>query len=69
LARWAKRLSWTAVAQSFHTSWTHVYRSVAMAATEMAASAVHPAATANVLALSACSLVEAGLMAVVPVRS
>lgn len=31
LARWAKRLSWTAVAASFHTSWTHVYRSVAMA--------------------------------------
>lgn len=31
LARWAKRLSWTAVAESFHTSWTHVYRSVEMA--------------------------------------
>jgi transposase len=31
LARWAKRLSWTAVAASFHTSWTHVYRAVAMA--------------------------------------
>jgi len=31
LARWARRLSWTAVAQSFHTTWTHVYRSVEMA--------------------------------------
>jgi len=31
LARWAPRVSWTAVAQVFHTSWTHVYRSVAMA--------------------------------------
>jgi transposase len=31
LARWAQRLSWTAVAQIFHTSWTHVFRSVAMA--------------------------------------
>ena len=28
LARWAKRLNWSAVAQSFHTTWTHVYRSV-----------------------------------------
>jgi transposase len=33
LARWARRLSWTAVAQSFHTTWTHVYRSVEMAVT------------------------------------
>jgi transposase len=31
LARWAKRVSWTAVAQSFQTTWTHVYRSVEMA--------------------------------------
>ncbi len=31
LARWAQRLSWTAVAQTFHTTWTHVYRSVEMA--------------------------------------
>jgi len=31
LARWARRLSWTAVAETFHTSWTHVYRSVALA--------------------------------------
>jgi transposase len=31
LAGWAKRLSWTATAKAFHTSWTHVYRSVAMA--------------------------------------
>jgi transposase len=31
LAGWAKRLSWTATAEAFHTSWTHVYRSVAMA--------------------------------------
>ena len=31
LARWAQRLSWTTVAQIFHTSWTHVYHSVAMA--------------------------------------
>ena len=31
LARWAQRLNWTAVAQSFHTTWTHVYRSVEMA--------------------------------------
>jgi hypothetical protein len=28
LARWAKRLNRTAVAQSFHTTWTHVYLSV-----------------------------------------
>jgi transposase len=33
LARWAQRLSWTTVAQIFHTSWTHVYHSVAMAVT------------------------------------
>ena len=25
LARWAQRLSWTAVAEIFQTSWTHVY--------------------------------------------
>ena len=31
LARWAKRLNWSAVAQSFHTTWTHVYRPVEMA--------------------------------------
>lgn len=31
LAGWAKRLSWTAVAEVFHTSWHHVFRSVAMA--------------------------------------
>ena len=31
LARWAQRVSWTAVAQSFQTTWTHVYRSVEMA--------------------------------------
>jgi transposase len=31
LARWAQRVSWTAVAQTFHTTWTHVYRSVEMA--------------------------------------
>jgi transposase len=31
LARWAKRVSWTGVAQSFQTTWTHVYRSVEMA--------------------------------------
>jgi transposase len=31
LAGWAKRLSWTAVATVFHTSWHHVFRSVAMA--------------------------------------
>jgi transposase len=33
LARWAQRVSWTAVAQTFHTTWTHVYRSVEMAVT------------------------------------
>src|SRR5439155_7617632 len=31
LAGWAKRLSWTAVAEVFHTTWDHVFRSVAMA--------------------------------------
>jgi transposase len=31
LARWAKHLSWTAVAAIFQTSWTHVYHSVALA--------------------------------------
>jgi transposase len=31
LAGWAKRLSWTAVAEVFHTTWEHVFRSVAMA--------------------------------------
>jgi transposase len=31
LARWAQRVSWTEVAQIFHTTWTHVYRSVEMA--------------------------------------
>ena len=31
LARWAKRLSWREVATVFHTSWDHVFRSVAMA--------------------------------------
>lgn len=31
LARWAKRLSWTAVAEVFHTTWDHVFRSVEMA--------------------------------------
>jgi transposase len=31
LARWAKRLSWSEVAQVFHTSWDQVFRSVAMA--------------------------------------
>ena len=33
LARWAKRLSWQEVAEAFHTSWEHVFRSVAMAVT------------------------------------
>src|SRR5262245_22246528 len=33
LARRAQRLSWTAVAEIFHTRWTHVYHSVAMALT------------------------------------
>jgi transposase len=31
LAAWAKRLSWTGVAEVFHTTWDHVFRSVAMA--------------------------------------
>jgi len=31
LARWARRLSWTEVAQVFHTSWEKVFRSVEMA--------------------------------------
>jgi transposase len=31
LARWAKRLTWTEVARSFHTSWDSVYRAVKMA--------------------------------------
>ncbi|MCJ7543104.1 MAG: ISL3 family transposase [Phycisphaerae bacterium] len=31
LAGWAKRLSWTEVAQAFHTSWHHVFESVKMA--------------------------------------
>jgi len=31
LATWAKRVSWTQVAQTFHTSWENVFRSVAMA--------------------------------------
>lgn len=31
LATWAKRLSWTDVAEAFRTSWEHVFRSVEMA--------------------------------------
>ncbi len=31
LARWAKRMSWTEVAEAFHTSWDHVFRSGEMA--------------------------------------
>lgn len=31
LARWARRLSWTEVAEAFHTSWEKVYRAVEMA--------------------------------------
>jgi transposase len=31
LARWARRLSWSEVAQVFHTSWEKVFRSVEMA--------------------------------------
>jgi transposase len=31
LARWAKRLSWTEVADVFQTTWTHVFRAVEMA--------------------------------------
>jgi len=30
LAAWAKRMSWSAVAESFHTSWESVFRSVQM---------------------------------------
>lgn len=33
LARWAKRLSWSEVAEVFHTSWGRVFRSVEMAVT------------------------------------
>lgn len=33
LARWAKRLSWSEVAEVFHTSWHHVFHSVEMAVT------------------------------------
>ena len=31
LARWAKRLSWKTVAETFQTSWNHVFQSVSMA--------------------------------------
>lgn len=31
LARWAKRLSWKEIAETFHTSWEKVFRSVEMA--------------------------------------
>ena len=31
LATWAKRMSWSEVAQAFHTSWENVFRSVEMA--------------------------------------
>jgi transposase len=31
LARWAKRLSWSEVAEAFHTTWHHVFESVRMA--------------------------------------
>jgi transposase len=31
LATWAKRMSWSEVAQAFHTSWDNVFRSVEMA--------------------------------------
>jgi transposase len=31
LARWARRLSWQGVAEAFHTTWEHVFRSVRMA--------------------------------------
>jgi transposase len=31
LAAWARRLSWTGVAEAFHTTWEHVFRAVAMA--------------------------------------
>lgn len=33
LARWAKRLSWTEVAEAFRTTWEHVFHSVEMAVT------------------------------------
>jgi transposase len=33
LARWAKRLSWTDVAEAFATTWEHVFRSVELAVT------------------------------------
>lgn len=33
LANWAKRLSWSEVAEAFHTSWGRVFRSVEMAVT------------------------------------
>jgi transposase len=33
LAVWARRLSWKGVAQSFHTTWDHVFHSVDMAVT------------------------------------
>ena len=33
LARWAKRLSWTEVAEVFRTTWEHVFHSVEMAVT------------------------------------
>jgi transposase len=31
LARWAKRLSWSEVAEAFHTTWDHVFQAVEMA--------------------------------------
>lgn len=31
LARWAKRLSWSEVAEAFHTTWDHVFAAVEMA--------------------------------------
>lgn len=33
LATWAKRMSWTEVAEAFRTTWEHVFRSVEMAVT------------------------------------
>ncbi|MFQ5856986.1 MAG: transposase, partial [Anaerolineae bacterium] len=33
LATWAKRVSWTEVAEAFRTTWEHVFRSVEMAVT------------------------------------
>ena len=30
LAEWARRLSWTAVAEAFDTTWDHVFRAVAI---------------------------------------